>query len=315
MWLDDRCCSLAAGILRALSQAKRLQLLPLSAVLPCPGTEGDDDASSTASVNDVPTDAELDRMIAAQQAQRVQQGQQAQRAEQGPAADGAAGHVAEDGPEPPPLQVTPPGTLPKLGRRGKTVSWAEDAFSPAAAAPAAEPAASPSQPQGPPDLAGISLPAPALRQLQREVGQEQGQEEGQGQGQVQEEGREAGPAAAQVASLGVTQGSLPLTADNVARLDERMTAAEQLAAAQAGGAPPSAEQVGGREGGGAVQAAQADCRLCRLPGSVRFEVSGLCEGTASCSAGALLLQVQQAEQLLEELPASLPDQVGAGWSV
>ena len=207
--------------------------------------DGDDDASTTSSVNDVPTDAELDQMIAAQHAQQAQRAQQRQRrpqpADQGQDGGGTAGREVRPAQEPPLQPGGPPAALPKPGRRGKTVSWAEDALAPAAAAAAAaEPAPSLLPPKGPPDLGGISLPAPALRQLQQE------QEQQQQQQQQQQQDIALGAAEAPFADGTEASGSLPLTADNVARLDERLTAAEQLAAAQAGGAPPSIEQVGGQ---------------------------------------------------------------------
>lgn len=195
--------------------------------LPSICADGDDNASTTSSVNDVPTDAELDRMIAAQQAQRLQQQrpQQPGRPAQQREADGGA----VDGKELPTPQLAPPAAQPKPERRGKTVSWAEDTAAVAAVAQLA-PTSSPPKavPQGPPDLSGISLPGPALQQLQ------------------QEQEQEAAKAAAVEPSADGTEafGSLPLTTVNVARLDERLTAAEQLAAVQAGGEPPSTEQVG-----------------------------------------------------------------------
>jgi len=243
------CCKTASCQLDlgALSAVLQFTLLMLARSSPADGT---DDASTTSSVNDVPIDAELDQMIAAQQAQRAQQaiqvqGQQqrrAQPADRGQEGNGTAGQEVRPAEQLPGPPVAQPATPPKPGRRGKTVSWAEDALAPAAAAAAgaAEPAPSPLPPKGPPDLGGISLPAPALRQLQQEQKQEQEQQ------QQQQHAASQGAAEAPSADGTETSGSLPLTADNVARLDERLTAAEQLAAAQAGGAPPSTEQVGGQ---------------------------------------------------------------------
>lgn len=268
---------------------------------------GDDDASTTSSVNDVPTDAELDRMIAAQQAQRLQQQRQQQPGR--PAQQGEADGEGADGQELPMPQLAPPATPPKPGRRGKTVSWAEDALAPAAAAAVARPAPTSStptaSPQGPPDLSGISLPGPAMRQLRQE----------------QEQGTARAAAVEPSADRIEASGSLPLTAVNVAGLDERLAAAEQLAAVQAGGEPPSTEQVGWvfslvRRAG--AQACWADC--CGLAaGQTKLALSFCRSAVQSLVFNTLHLvchpavQVQQAEQLLEDLPASLPDQVRLGW--
>ena len=91
---------LATALQKAVPKA---QTLAAAGLLPCaePDTAGDndeddndDDTSSGSSVNDVPTDRELDRMIAAQEAHRARQqqlaGQQEQQQAPKPGGPGAA---------------------------------------------------------------------------------------------------------------------------------------------------------------------------------------------------------------------------------
>jgi hypothetical protein len=204
-------------------------------LLPCaePDTAGDndededdDDKSSGSSVNDVPTDRELDRMIAAQEAHRARQqqlaGQQEQQQAPKPGGPGAA-----DGP----LQMQRQGeqqqtqVLPAKhgGRRGKTVSWAQDQLPvPATAAAEGVPPALGGVPDrggspanGPPDL---SLPPPLLHQ-------QQGAED------------QAPPAGAAVPGSVQHAASLPLTQGNVALLDSQLEVLEE------GRASPTANQA------------------------------------------------------------------------
>ena len=86
---------LATALQKAVPKA---QTLAAAGLLPCaePDTAGDNDehTSSGSSVNDVPTDRELDRMIAAQEAHRARQqqlaGQQEQQQAPKPGGPGAA---------------------------------------------------------------------------------------------------------------------------------------------------------------------------------------------------------------------------------
>lgn len=149
-------------------------------------------------MNDLPTDRELERMIAEQTAPAQQHG---------PAE--VPGWEAQGGPPPPPK--------PAAGRRGKTVSWAQDRLEPVAeeVAGAGHPATPDARDAAarPPDLSGISLPAAAQRLQEKKWG-----------ASGAEEPAEAAPAHAP---------SLPLTQDTLAMHAEAHAAGEHAAEEQA----------------------------------------------------------------------------------
>ena len=256
-----------------------------------------DDASSTASRNDLPADRELDRLIAAQEAQR-------ERAMLQVPAQVAAGkrlpapveEVEEEGVgngEPP--AVASPLPQPRPTRKGKTVSWAQDQAEPAAARQGA--AAAPQAAL--PDLSGISLPPPAARQLARDSG-----------------------VAAVVSTGADTAGRLPLTEENVAALDE--------ATPPAGGPLPTTAADERAAGAAALQAeallgeAPGDSLLDRVRGWGKRRVGGWAWGLctylqhadpcqASCSSCAPPAAAPQecADQLANVIEEELA-QLGSG---
>lgn len=176
--------------------------------------DSDDDASSEAtSVNDVPADRDLDRMIAEREAERRQEAGRRLAEQQAPKLAGVG--KADGAPQRGTAQPSPLGPR----RRGKTVSWAQDRLEQAAAAAAVAPRPRNAAPaRGPPDLSGISLPPPALRLQQQQQAKEQAEEQQQPE-QLQADMQ----APAGGVDLG---GSLPLTADNVSLWEEHVAAVQ-----------------------------------------------------------------------------------------